>query len=179
MHPTPRVRSVPILLRDVVACVSVVFALVIAPLPRVSAAILPSLTVSLVSVSGSATNTVTSLNFINDTTIQIEADQVGYLTHFGNFTGHFSYLASASPTTILLLGKATLTNEHGDQLFLTASILEVGADYPRSLNGVLTVTGGTGGFAGAKGTISVSGTDEESLTDTVTLNGALLVAGLH
>src|SRR5206468_3868092 len=108
MHSIPRLRPIPVLIRDVVASVGIALALAIAPLPRVSAAVLPSLTLSLVSVSGSATNTVTSLNFINDTTIQIEADQVGYLTHFGNFTGHFSYLASASPTTILLLGKATL-----------------------------------------------------------------------
>jgi hypothetical protein len=144
------------------------------------AALLPlSLGVKIFAVNGTAANTITSLTFINDVTLAIEAEQVGHLSHFGNFTGHFSYLAVASPATILLLGHATLTNDRGEQLFLTASILEVGTDYPRQVVGTLTVTGGTGRFAGTAGAITVGGVDGEDLTDTFTLAGTLTTTSLN
>jgi hypothetical protein len=145
------------------------------PAPRIFAASLSNLlSVKLLRVSGEASNTITSLEFINDVTLQIEAVQVGYLSHFGNFTGDFSYLAVASPTSIALLGNATLTNDVGEQLFLTATVLELGAGYPYQVTGTLLVTGGTGHFAGATGTIVVTGVDGEELTDTFKLAGTLL-----
>jgi hypothetical protein len=133
-----------------------------------------SLSLKLLSVKGVATNTITSLEFINDVTLRIEAQQVGYLTHFGGFTGEFSYLAVASPAAIVLTGTATLTNTDGEQLFLTASIVELGTAYPMTVVGTLTVTGGTGRFAGATGSIAVSGKDEESLSDTLKLAGTII-----
>jgi hypothetical protein len=159
--------------RVAVLCVATV--LLLGPTPLLcAAAAASSHAVHVTNVTGSATNTVTSLVFLNDTTILIESQQVGHLTQFGDFTGRFSYVALASPTSILLLGRATLTNAQGEELFVTASILELGADYPRSANGTLTVTGGTGHYAGATGSIAISGTDEESLTDTFQLNGTLI-----
>ena len=150
-------------------------AMMVCPVPASLMAAPPlSLSVKLLSVKGSATNTITSLEFINDVTLRIEAQQVGHLSHFGDFTGDFSYLAVASPISILLVGNATLTNTDGDQLFLTASILELGAAYPMTVSGVLTITGGTGRFAGATGAINVSGKDEESLTDTFKLAGTII-----
>jgi hypothetical protein len=152
--------------------------LLLQPTPHASAALLPGLSLRIVTVSGSAVNTITSLTVINDVTLAIEAESVGHLTHFGNFTGQFSYLAIASPVSIALLGNATLTNDDGDQLFLAAAITELGTDYPYALNGALTITGGTGRFAGSTGTLLVSGTDEESPSDTVQLAGTIITLGL-
>ena len=71
----------------------------------------------------------------DDGTILLEAEQVGHLNHFGHFTGHFSYVAVATPVSFVLLGDATLTNEQGEELFLSASIVELGADYPLTVWG--------------------------------------------
>lgn len=154
-----------------VACMVVM----LCPAPRIFAGPLSSLlSIKVLSVSGTADNTITSLEFINDVTLRIEAVQVGYLSHFGNFTGDFSYLAVASPVSITLVGNATLTNDVGEQLFLTATVLELGAGYPYQVTGTLVVTGGTGRFAGATGTIAVKGVDGEELTDTFNLAGTLI-----
>jgi hypothetical protein len=157
-----------------VFCVATLFVI---PPPAAAADLfgLPNLhNIRIQRVSGSAVTTITSLVFLNDVTMAIEAEQVGHLTGFGNFTGHFSYIAVASPATIVLVGSATLTNDQGEQLHVTASILELGADYPRTVNGTLTVTGGTGRYAGATGVIGVSGIDEESPTDTFNFDGTLV-----
>jgi len=155
-------------------------ALLFGPATSASAALLPiSVSASVVSVKGSATNTITNLVFLTDTTISIQSVQVGHLTNFGNFTGNFSYLAEASPVSIFLLGSATLINDQGDKLNVTATILELGTDYPYTVNGVLAVTGGTGKYAHATGTIRVSGIDNVQLSDTVTLDGILLNVAAH
>lgn len=125
-------------------------------------------------VQGSGTTTITSLVFVTDTIISIEADQTGYLSGFGFFTGHFSYTAIATPATITLVGTGTITNTHGETLTLAATILEVGTDYPRTLDGTLTITAGTGRYAGATGVIYIHGIDEEDLTDSVTLRGTII-----
>jgi hypothetical protein len=148
-----------------VGCTTAVLLLVV---PRASAA--PVIT----QTQGSATTTITNIVFNADTTISIEAVQSGTLSHVGAFTAHFSYLAIPSPLTIAIVGTGTLTASNGDKIFLTASILEIGADYPRTLNGALTITGGTGRFAGATGTLLTSGVDEESLTDTIQIHGAII-----
>jgi hypothetical protein len=154
-------------------------ALVLGPAPHAAAALLPLSLPKILPFNGSAANTITSLEFINDVTLAIEAEQVGYMTNFGNFTGHFSYTAVATPATILLVGNATLVNDQNEQLFVTATVLEVGTDYPKSVAGTLTVTGGTGRFAGATGTIAVSGVDDEPLTDVFQLNGTVITSLLR
>jgi hypothetical protein len=167
-------QFLPSLLRSTVTRVSAFFFLVAtlltASAPHASAAVVTS-------TRGSATTTITSLVFNADTTISIEADQTGYLANVGAFTAHFSYLAVPTPATIVLVGTGTLLTASGDRLFLQASIVELGLDYPRSLNGALTITGGTGRFAGTTGTLLVSGIDEESLTDTIQIQGAIVTAG--
>src|SRR5204862_6506911 len=110
---------------------------------------------AIVHVKGSGTTTVTNLVYNADGTISIEADQAGQLTRFGQFTGHFSYLAVPTPAAILLAGTGSLRATNGDQLFLKASLIEVGLDYPRALSGTLTITGGTGQYAGATGSLFV------------------------
>lgn len=127
---------------------------------------------------GSATTTVTSLVFHPDgLTISIDSDQVGYLSNVGAFTAHFSYLAVGTPTTIMIVGNGTLTTSNGDKLFLAASIVEMGLDYPRTLDGTLTITGGTGRYKGATGALLVHGIDEESLTDTISITGTIVTPG--
>lgn len=128
----------------------------------------------ITTTQGSATTTITSLVFNADTTISIEADQSGYLSNIGTFTAHFSYVAVPTPTTIVLVGSGTLITANGDRLYLQASIVELGLDYPRTLDGSLLITGGTGRFAGATGTLLVSGVDEESLTDTIQIQGSIV-----
>jgi hypothetical protein len=175
--PDPTVTSTPRMssswLRRVATLLCIVAML--CPAPQLLAASATSLlSIKMLSVKGSATNIITSIEFINDVTLQIEAVQVGHLSNFGDFTGQFSYTAVASPVSILLTGNATLTNTSGEQLTLVATILEVGVDYPYTVTGTLTITGGTGRFAGATGTIAVTGQDGEELTDTFQLAGTIL-----
>jgi hypothetical protein len=125
-------------------------------------------------VQGAGTTTVTSLVFNDDGTISIEADQAGHLSGFGVFNGHFAYTAFPTPTGFVLLGSGQITNHRGEQLFFAVTILEFGTDYPFVLNGLLAITGGTGRFAGATGALYISGLDEESLTDDITLQGAII-----
>lgn len=138
------------------------------------------LTATVIPVKGSATTTITNLVFdpVLGVLISIDSIQSGHLSNIGNFTGVFAYQALATPATITITGNGTLTTAGGDKLFATATILELGTDYPRTLNGTLTITGGTGKYAGAKGVLAVSGIDEESLTDTIDIEGTITVAKL-
>ena len=124
-------------------------------------------------VDGSAINTITSLVPVDETTLLIESEVEGKLTHFGKFTGTFAYTAILSPTSVEFTGEATFTNHQGEKLFITAHIIEVGEGYPFVVDGSLTVTGGTGDYADASGTLSVSGLDEESPVDALKLHGTL------
>ena len=141
-----------------------------------SAAQSSSVESKLKDIKGAATNSITSLVPLDETTFLIESDVVGQLTYFGKFTGNFSYVAVMASTTIRLTGTATFINHKGDKLFLAADIVEHGDTNPYVVEGTLTVTGGTGEYADATGSIDVSGfDDEESLTDTLELRGALAV----
>jgi hypothetical protein len=140
--------------------------------PQASAAPLVTFT------QGTATTTITSAVFHPDgLTISIESEQVGYLSNVGTFTAQFSYLAVGTPTTIVIVGNGTLTTSNGDKIFLAASIVEMGLDYPRTLDGTLTITGGTGKYKGATGALVVHGIDEASETDTITINGSIITPG--
>lgn len=134
----------------------------------------PRAAAAIINTQGSATTTITSLVFNADGTISIEADQVGTLSKIGAFTGHLSYIAVPTPTALILVGSGTLRTASGEQIFLKARILELGTGYPYLVNGVLAVAGGTGRYAGASGALAVSGTDEEALTDTLQLQGAVV-----
>ena len=122
---------------------------------------------------GSATNTVIRLVPVDETTLLIESEVEGKLTHFGKFTGTFNYTAIFSPTSVAFTGEATFTNHQGEKLFVTANIIEEGEGYPFVVDGLLTITGGTGDYTDASGTLAVSGIDQESPVDTLEIHGAL------
>src|SRR4051812_27264346 len=107
----------------------------------------------LIVTEGSGTSTITSLDFNPDGTISIVAAQEGKLSNLGKFTGSFAYLATIDPNTgtTLLSGNGFLAVTNGDRINVNVTIVEVGLDYPRPYAGGLTVTGGTGRFAGARG----------------------------
>lgn len=77
-------------------------------------------------------------------------------------------IVSSDASTALLTGAATLT-EGG----LTGQLAVTGEVDARSSSGVVAVTGGTGGFQGAKGEIGYSGAGLTSQVTTLTVHLAL------
>ena len=132
--------------------------------------------VKIKEVTGRATNTITSLVPLDETTLLIDSDVVGKLTHFGKFTGNFHYVAALSATAIELNGDAIFTNKHGDKLFLAAHIVENTETNPYIVEGTLTLVGGTGDYTDASGSIEVNGFDGETLIDTLNLHGVMKIS---
>jgi hypothetical protein len=125
---------------------------------------------------GSATSTLTDFVENSDGTLSLQAEQEGTLSGFGAFTGMFHYVAHIDPAgeTTLLLGCGVFVFDNDDELHLQVTILERGADYPKPFFGFLSITGGTGRFAGARGIIETSGTDGEDFTDPFHLSGVIM-----
>jgi hypothetical protein len=126
--------------------------------------------------SGSGTSTLVNLTENPDGTLSLEALQDGNLNHFGHFTGTFNYLANIDENsgTTLLTGTGEFDFSPTDKIKLSLFIVEVGADYPRPYSGILTVIGGTGKFARARGELEIRGIDEESFTDGFKLDGLII-----
>lgn len=147
------------------------FALLFAAVPRASA-------LSLINhVEGSGTNTLTSVVTNPDGTVSIEAEQAGTLSGFGTFTGHFAYTALPSPTGFILVGSGEITNTRGEHLSLLVAITETGADYPFTIDGLITIIGGTGRFAGATGALHITGVDTAEPVDFIHLDGVIVAPG--
>ena len=136
---------------------------------------LSALGLRTVVTAGSGESSVVDLVENPDGTIALFAEQTGTLAHFGAFTGSFDYLAHIdyNTGTTYIGGDGVIRLASGD-LYVSVSILEVGIDYPRPYTGLLTVTGGTGRFARARGFFEITGVDEESLTDGFALVGVLV-----
>jgi hypothetical protein len=99
-------------------------------------------------------------------------------THLGNSTETVSLTVGPNPAPLCLtdVGTAVLTAANGDQIFLAASgttCLNPSTGLV-SLSGTQTITGGTGRFEGASGTLTVSGTANPA-TETLsyTLEGSI------
>lgn len=133
--------------------------------------------VNAIVTQGAGQSTVVDLVENPDGTISLAAEQSGYLTHLGKFTGSFDYVATIDYNTgnTFIGGEGVIRLATGN-LFVSVQILEVGLDYPRPYTGFLRVTHGTGRFAGARGLFEITGVDEESLTDGFVLNGLILNA---
>src|SRR5882724_4335273 len=130
----------------------------------------------LIATEGSGASTITSIVFNPDGTISIVATQEGQLSHLGKFTGSFAYLATIDPNTgtTFISGNGYFTMLTGDRINFAITIIEVGLDYPHPYAGGLTVTGGTGRFAGARGLLEINGIDDVSFTDPFKLAGVIL-----
>jgi hypothetical protein len=126
---------------------------------------------------GSGESTVVEITENSDGTISLLAEQSGWLSHLGKFTGSFDYLASIdyNTGTTFITGDGVIQLAAGN-IFVAINIVEVGLDYPRPYTGVLRITGGTGRFAKAKGVFEITGVDEESFTDSFALVGVILGA---
>ena len=88
--------------------------------------------------------------------LHIAADESGVLTHLGKYTGHFEGSGEIVGGRTLGEGTFTMVAANRDELtgtFTLNGALPSGAVH--SLTVVLTITGGTGRFADASGTITV------------------------
>jgi hypothetical protein len=104
----------------------------------------------------------------------VEWQAAGEATYMGQFTGqakHTAYLGATVPRDGDIEGAITLTGAGGDQLTMNI----VGKRPVNKLRtGTLTITGGTGRFAGATGTVDFSSVDADIVTVfTITFDGQL------
>ena len=103
--------------------------------------------------------------------------QLGYecqLRHLGRTTATNEETSTFTPTGIIISNTATYTAANGDQLFVTFSGTATlpDANLAVSISGTETVTGGTGRFAGATGSLSRTGT-----VSTASLSGRFEMVG--
>jgi hypothetical protein len=88
--------------------------------------------------------------------LHVTTDASGVLTHLGKYTGHFEGSAQIVGGRTLVEGTFTLVAANGDQLTGTWTLngsLPSGEVHTATV--VLTITGGTGRFADASGTITI------------------------
>ncbi len=88
--------------------------------------------------------------------LPMEVDVTGVATHLGKYTGHLEGTAEIIGGTVFGEGTFTLVAANGDQLSGTFALTgppSSGAVHP--VSSVLTITGGTGRFADASGTMTV------------------------
>ena len=103
-------------------------------------------------VKGTTSGTVTGTL---GATIGVTIDLTGVATHVGKYSGHFDAVGVISGGEVVGDGTFTLVAANGDQLtgpFEFSSQLEFTAVHPSTA--FLTITGGTGRFADASGTIT-------------------------
>lgn len=99
-------------------------------------------------LTGTATGTTTTDLLTGATTV----DATGHLSHLGTVTAHFDLtLAPTSASTFAYAGTGSDVAANGDKLFV--SLTGSGTFTPTTAEGTtnLTITGGTGRFAGASG----------------------------
>jgi hypothetical protein len=97
---------------------------------------------------------------VGDVTVPIPSlllttDASGVMTHLGKYTAHFEGTAEIVGGRTLGEGTFTVVAANGDELTGTFTLNgALPSGEPHSLTVVLTVTGGTGRFADASGTIT-------------------------
>ena len=109
-------------------------------------------------LKGSESGTFRLLGPCETSGTQLEVSGTGYTTELGNYSGH--YLECFDPATGAVTGGTfTLTAANGDKLFGTFSGHAVPTDDPNvvSYEDPGVITGGTGRFAHAGGSMSTSG----------------------
>jgi hypothetical protein len=88
--------------------------------------------------------------------LQLTTDASGALTHLGKYTGHFEGSGEIVGGRTLGEGTFTVVAANGDQLTGTFTLNgSLPSGEPHSLTVFLTITGGTGRFADASGTLTI------------------------
>jgi hypothetical protein len=88
--------------------------------------------------------------------LQLTTDASGVLTHLGKYTGHFEGSGEIVGGRTLGEGTFTVVAANGDQLTGTFTLNgSLPSGEPHSLTVFLTITGGTGRFADASGTLTI------------------------
>jgi hypothetical protein len=102
-------------------------------------------------VKGTAVGEVT----VPIASLQLTTDASGVMTHLGQYTAHFEGSAEIVGGRTLGEGIFTVVAANGDELTGTFTLNgALPSGEPHSLTAVLTITGGTGRFADASGTIT-------------------------
>ncbi len=118
-------------------------------------------------VKGSGSGTVS----IYLPTFAITGDLTGAATHLGEYTAHVEATGTLTPEgTVLATGTQTTVADNGDQL--TGPVTITGPAPSTTVHqttAVMTVTGGTGRFAGASGTLTTTSEATPFSFDGVTL----------
>ena len=127
-------------------------------------------------VKGTASGTVTG---VLGAPLDITIDLAGVATHVGKYSVHLDAVGVISGGEVVGDGTFTLVAANGDQLtgpFEFTSLLEFTAVHPSTA--FLTITGGTGRFADASGTIT-----SQNLETPICFAGpscpGLIIAGLE
>ncbi len=116
------------------------------------------------------TTNVTTVNLLTGAATIV---RTGHLSHFGRFTGSGNLTFTLTGTNgFSFAGTETLVSARGDELF-TAAIGSGTFGPPIETTGVTTITGGTGRFTGASGTMmSPSSPTVVSITSTTEITTA-------
>jgi hypothetical protein len=95
------------------------------------------------------------------------ADFTGYLSHLGKYTGHSNVaVAFTGPSSFTAAGTGTMVAANGDELFVDITWSGTFTATTIHTTVVRTITGGTGRFANASGTLTVTLSSVYSLSGT-------------
>jgi hypothetical protein len=107
---------------------------------------------------------------INVQTGAVTGDFTGVATHGGEYTGHLeATITAATPEGVVVEGTQTIVADNGDQITGDVTITGPGTTTAHQTTGIMTVTGGTGRFADASGTITTTSEATPFSFDGVTL----------
>jgi hypothetical protein len=138
-------------------------------------------------INGDVTLGPTTSDSLGDAIVPVSSTGSGYLSGLGAVTmteSHTTTILAASQykTSLVMDGRATITDAAGDQLFLVfggAGVFTEPSQFDDTF--VYTVTGGTGRFAGASGDGFIQSTDEPGTATEVpfvfNLDGVALTVG--
>jgi hypothetical protein len=92
---------------------------------------------------------------LNLATGAASADFTGELSHLGKFSGHSNVTVTfTGPSSFAAVGKGSLEAANGDELFFDVTWTGTFTATAIQTTAVRTITGGTGRFAGASGTMT-------------------------
>ena len=123
--------------------------------------------------------TISGMARLNLLTGAFAADVGGVTTHVGNYTAHSEGNAVIAGGTLVGSSVTTIIAADGDQLTGTGEVSTADTPAGHTATQIITVTGGTGRFAGATGTLrtTVLSTGFSLVGDTVVRHDEGTVSG--